>query len=217
MSMGIVNKDTAATIPAAGNTEDKIGNMAELHTTAKSDIVAAVNEVTDEQANKADNDEVAPEFNDETAYSTGELVYKDGQLYKFDSDHAAGAWDASEVSPTTVAAEFNQLKNTLTETAYGQLSTNKAKLVLTKKSGIAFLKIENLSSITEGNNLIKDIIPAGYKPSGYFRTCLVQRTSSFQRIVELTVTSSGDVEIYNYGSAITETKAFSGTLSYPIA
>ena len=64
-------------------------------------------------ADKTDDDAVAPEFNDETAYSTGEMVYKDGQLYKFDSDHAAGAWDASEVSPTTVAAEFNQLKNTL--------------------------------------------------------------------------------------------------------
>lgn len=113
MSMGIVNKDTAATIPAAGNTGDKVGNLAALHTTSKSDIVAAVNEVKDEQANKTDNDEVAPEFNNTTAYSTGELVYKDGQLYKFDSDHAAGAWDASEVSPTTVAAEFNQLKNTL--------------------------------------------------------------------------------------------------------
>lgn len=124
MSMGIVNKDTAATIPAAGNTGDKVGNLAALHTTSKSDIVAAVNEVKDEQANKTDNDEVAPEFNNTTAYSTGELVYKDGQLYKFDSYHAAGAWDASEVSPTTVAAEFNQLKNTLT--TKGQLDWSQA-------------------------------------------------------------------------------------------
>lgn len=62
---------------------------------------------------KTDDDAVAPEFDNTVAYNAGNLVYHDGTLYKFDSDHAAGAWDASEVSPTTVAAEFNQLKNTL--------------------------------------------------------------------------------------------------------
>ena len=132
MSVGAVNKNTGDRIPTAGNPLDKVGNLASLHTTAKNDAVSAINEVKDEVsaikdgtaidsfadvenalADKTDDDDVAPEFNDTTAYSTGELVYKNGQLYKFDSDHAAGAWDSSEVSPTTVAAEFNQLKNTL--------------------------------------------------------------------------------------------------------
>ena len=64
---------------------------------------------------KKSRDTVAPEFNNTVAYSAGDLVYHDGTLYKFDSDHAAGAWDASEVSPTTVAAEFNQLKSGLND------------------------------------------------------------------------------------------------------
>ena len=41
-------------------------------------------------------------FDASTAYSTGDVVIYDGALYKFTADHAAGAWDASEVDETTV-------------------------------------------------------------------------------------------------------------------
>ena len=114
MSVGAVNKNTGDRIPTAGNPLDKVGNLASLHTTVKSDAVSAINEVNDALGNKTDDDAIAPEFDNTVAYSAGNLVYHDGTLYKFDSDHAAGAWDASEVSPTTVAAEFNQLKSGLT-------------------------------------------------------------------------------------------------------
>lgn len=57
--------------------------------------------------------DIAPVFDDTTAYSDGDLVYYDGVLYKFDADHAAGAWDPTEVTQTSVSAEFNALKNTL--------------------------------------------------------------------------------------------------------
>ena len=63
---------------------------------------------------EVESEDIAPEFSEEVAYGEGDLVYYEGILYKFTADHAAGAWDPSEVTQTTVAAEFNALKNTLT-------------------------------------------------------------------------------------------------------
>lgn len=61
---------------------------------------------------EVEGNDIAPVFDDTEAYNAGDLVYYDGVLYKFDVDHAAGAWDPSEVTQTSVAEEFNQLKNT---------------------------------------------------------------------------------------------------------
>lgn len=48
-------------------------------------------------------DMVVAAFDDTVAYSTGDLViYNDG-LYVFTTDHAAGAWSASDVTATTIA------------------------------------------------------------------------------------------------------------------
>lgn len=43
-------------------------------------------------------------FNAELPYSIGDVVIYDGQLYKFTSDHAAGAWVAAEAAPTNLAS-----------------------------------------------------------------------------------------------------------------
>ena len=47
-------------------------------------------------------------FDDSTAYSAGDIVINDGVLYKFTADHAAGDWDASEVTATTVITLLNE-------------------------------------------------------------------------------------------------------------
>ena len=112
MSMGMVNRDTAATIPAAGNTGDKVGNLAALHTTVKSDIVAAVNEVKDEQANKADMDIVADVFDATATYAEGDYCTYEGGLYKFKTSHS-GAWDAADVDRIQIAGELSELKSGL--------------------------------------------------------------------------------------------------------
>ena len=164
---------------------------------------------------KAKKDMVADAFDATATYAEGDYCTYEGGLYKFKASHS-GAWDAADVDQIQIAGEISELKNTLTGTDYGQLNTNKAKLSLSKKSGIAFLTIEELSSIAAGADLIDGIVPVGYRPGRSYRISLLQRNSSFQRIVQLTVTSSGNIEIYNYGSAITEALPFSGTLSYPI-
>lgn len=59
------------------------------------------------QANKAD---IATEFNTTTAYTAGCFVYHNGKLYIFNVDHAAGAWDASEVAEANVTDEVTSNK-----------------------------------------------------------------------------------------------------------
>ena len=56
------------------------------------DVQGAVDELAEEKADKSD---IAPDFDDTTAYAKGDLVYYNGQLYEFNQAHAAGAWNAS--------------------------------------------------------------------------------------------------------------------------
>ena len=48
------------------------------------------------------SDMIAAEFDATAAYTAGDLVVYEGALYKFTSDHAAGAWSSSDVAATTV-------------------------------------------------------------------------------------------------------------------
>lgn len=62
---------------------------------------------------------IAPTFNTTTAYAIGAYVWRNDNLYRFDSTHYAGAWDASQVTQVTntnelrfaiqsIAPRFNQ-------------------------------------------------------------------------------------------------------------
>lgn len=46
---------------------------------------------------------IAGTFSASEPYDTGDIVIHEGGLYKFKVDHAAGAWDATEVDSVTVA------------------------------------------------------------------------------------------------------------------
>lgn len=46
-------------------------------------------------------DKVGAAFDDETAYTVGDLVIYDSKLYKCTTDHAAGAWDAEDFTEVT--------------------------------------------------------------------------------------------------------------------
>lgn len=47
-------------------------------------------------------DMIAGTFDSTQAYTAGDVVIYEGALYKFNTDHAAGAWDSTEVDSTTV-------------------------------------------------------------------------------------------------------------------
>ena len=47
---------------------------------------------------------IAGTFDSTQPYTAGDVVIYEGALYKFNTDHAAGAWDSTEVDSTTVTA-----------------------------------------------------------------------------------------------------------------
>lgn len=56
----------------------------------------------------ADLSVIAPTFSAETAYTAGEYVTYESKLYKFTTDHAAGAWDVSDVTEVTVSDDLEK-------------------------------------------------------------------------------------------------------------
>lgn len=67
---------------------DVIGNFVDVAA-----IYAAIQDVSDM---------IAAEFDATVPYTTGDLVVYEGALYKFTSDHAAGAWSDADVTEVTV-------------------------------------------------------------------------------------------------------------------
>ena len=62
------------------------------------------------------SDMITGEFNTTTAYQVGQIVVYDGHLYKFDVSHAAGAWDDTEVTETTVIELMGSIDSNLKAT-----------------------------------------------------------------------------------------------------
>lgn len=56
---------------------------------------------------------LAVPFSNLTAYSAGNYVMKDGNLYCFTTDHAAGDWNSSQVRSAKLADDVHDLKSTL--------------------------------------------------------------------------------------------------------
>lgn len=60
------------------------------------------------------NTNIAPVFNTATAYTKGDMVYYNNDLYVFTSNHSAGAWTGNDVVQTKVSTEISSLKSGLT-------------------------------------------------------------------------------------------------------
>ncbi len=58
----------------------------------------------------AKRSDIATDFSAETSYTAGNFVYYEGKLYIFNVDHAAGEWDATDVSPANVTDEVTSNK-----------------------------------------------------------------------------------------------------------
>lgn len=86
-------------------------------------LPAIFNGIIDGDASIAELDDFE-EFDEATAYSTGDIVRRDGKLYKFIANKSAGAWDATKVTQTTVFAILSGmigLLSSLTTTAKNNL------------------------------------------------------------------------------------------------
>lgn len=58
----------------------------------------------------AKRSDIASEFSTETSYTAGTYVYYEGVLYIFNTDHAAGEWDATDVAVANVTDEVTSNK-----------------------------------------------------------------------------------------------------------
>lgn len=52
---------------------------------------------------------LAPNFSTSTSYNEGDYVIYGDTLYRFKTDHAAGAWDSDQATPVTVGSEINRV------------------------------------------------------------------------------------------------------------
>ena len=85
----------------------KIGNLANLETTAKTDLVSAINEVDAESANE---DIIANEFSALSTYAKGAYVMHDGTLYVCSTAvTSAGAWNAANWTAIQVGEKLPAL------------------------------------------------------------------------------------------------------------
>ncbi len=62
---------------------------------------------------KADLIRLAPAFSTSTAYTAGQYVTNNGIVYRFTSDHAAGAWNSSHVVATDLGDELSSVNVTI--------------------------------------------------------------------------------------------------------
>ena len=69
---------------------------------------------TSDLATKADLTDLAPAFSTSTAYTVGQYVSYDGNIYKCTSAHSAGAWVAGDFTLVAIGSELTELNSNLT-------------------------------------------------------------------------------------------------------
>lgn len=75
------------------------------------EVLASIPYEYSELSAEVDNLEsaLAPEFSAETDYRVGEVVLYNGKVYRFTSNHSAGAWVSGDVEATTATGGWNDL------------------------------------------------------------------------------------------------------------
>lgn len=69
----------------------------------------SVEEALKEGSSGASNASIAPEFSETAQYMPGDFVFYEGTLYRFEEEHAAGAWDSTQVMGTNISENMVML------------------------------------------------------------------------------------------------------------
>lgn len=72
-----------------------------------------MNGTRNEIVSKPISDSIAEEFSTSKAYAVGDMVMREGTLYKFTAAHTAGAWNAGHVTTASVDSEIGEVKDAL--------------------------------------------------------------------------------------------------------
>lgn len=62
-----------------------------------------------EEGGGGSSTEIAPEFSETSQYLEGDLVFHEGELFRFESNHEPGAWNESEVMGTNISENLVML------------------------------------------------------------------------------------------------------------
>ena len=90
-------------------TSDTVTQADVLNSKSFHDASGTLRTGTADISGKADLTDLADAFSESTAYSTGDYVTYDGDLYRFTSNKSAGAWDSTRATQITVADELSVL------------------------------------------------------------------------------------------------------------
>jgi len=90
------------------------GNTGGAHVT---EVLQEIQDAGDEQIERieAAEENMAPVFSVSTAYSAGDYVLRDGVMYRFTADHAAGTWTGSDAVAVKAGTELTHLKQDISE------------------------------------------------------------------------------------------------------
>lgn len=78
-----------------------------------------------ETFNMMDDSIIASTFNTTTAYAAGDYVLQGNTIYRFNTNHAAGAWNSNEVTAVVVCDEIaGKLDSPSTAGTSGQVLTS---------------------------------------------------------------------------------------------
>ncbi len=70
---------------------------------------------------------IAPNFSNAAAYSAGDYVIYNAQMWRFNTNHAAGDWNASEVTAVVVGSEVSNLKSAFEDVTGDIVTLNVSK------------------------------------------------------------------------------------------
>lgn len=100
---------------------------------------------------------IAPTFDAGTAYSAGQYVFYNNNLYQFTADHAAGAWTGTDCTSVTVGGELADLNTAITSAV-----------------GVELINITSGYCIADNGSIgsVVDLTPQEYISGGYIiKTC----------------------------------------------
>lgn len=106
--------------PAIPDIEDLEGVEKDV-STLKTTTAGLAEDVSNLEAQKANQITIALTFDPETTYEVGDLVYYNGLSYRCTNEHT-GEWDADDFTGTTIANELSSLRSGLTNLHYHKVA-----------------------------------------------------------------------------------------------
>ena len=124
---------------------------------------------------------IARDFDSSTAYGVGEYVWYNGRLYRFIATHAAGSWDANQVTPATLSNDVETVFNRMAvrydspqNLTAAQQGTARTNIAAASEADVTDLKSAlNFDNLLLGTDWLPGFIAAtgAYSAGGTDRIC----------------------------------------------